>query len=42
MPRAATAEDSTRYAIIERSGAFDVLSDGSMIVEQTQTYRTSY
>ena len=42
MPRGATAGDSIKYAYIERSGAFDVLADGSMVVEQTQTYRTSY
>ena len=42
MPRDDNAGRSTRYAYIERSGAFDVLSDGSMVVEQTQTYRTSY
>jgi len=42
MARDRSGEQSEKYAYIERSGAFDMLRDGSMIVEQTQTYRTSY
>lgn len=42
MPADQNAGRSSTYAVIERSGAFDVLKDGSMAVEQTQTYQDTY
>ncbi len=42
MPAGDNAGRSQTYAVLDRTGAFDVLSDGSMIVEQTVDYRTSY
>lgn len=42
MPVGWNAGRSSTYAILDRTGAFDVLGDGSMVVEQTATVRTSY
>ena len=42
MPVGDNAGRSSTYAVLERTGAFDLLPDGSMIVEQTRAYRTSY
>ena len=42
MPVGDNAGRSRTYAVIERTGQFDLLRDGSMVVEQTHSYRTSY
>jgi Tol biopolymer transport system component len=42
MPTRANAGKAQEYGDIERIGDFDVLSDGSMVVEQTATYRSNY
>jgi hypothetical protein len=42
MPVGDNAGRSSTYAVLERTGAFDVLDDGSMIVEQTASVRTNY
>jgi hypothetical protein len=42
MPAGDNAGRSRTYAVVERSGEFDVLGDGSMVVEQTTDYRTDY
>ncbi|HKE18252.1 MAG TPA: DPP IV N-terminal domain-containing protein [Kofleriaceae bacterium] len=42
MPAGDNAGRSRTYAVLERTGEFDVLRDGSMVVEQTTDYRTDY
>lgn len=42
IPSGGNAGQLRTYAIIERSGEFDVLSDGSLVLEQTDTYRATY
>lgn len=42
MPVGGDVSQSSTYAIILRTGAFDLLADGSMVVEQTHTHRTQY
>lgn len=42
MPVGGNVGAAHDYANIERVGAFDVLSDGSMVVEQTTVYRSNY
>lgn len=42
IPSGGNAGQSETYAIVERTGQFDMLSDGSMIIEQTRTFRTAY
>ncbi len=42
MPVGANAGKAEDYVIIDRTGTFDVLSDGSLLVEQTDNFRTNY
>ena len=42
MPSGGNVGQSKTYAVIERSGAFDMLGDGSMVVEQTRVFRSDY
>jgi hypothetical protein len=42
MPVGGSAAQAMDYADVDRAGAFDLLADGSMIVEQTTIYRTNY
>ncbi len=42
MPAGSNAGRSETYVVLDRTGAFDMLPDGSMVVEQTADYRTSY
>jgi hypothetical protein len=42
LPRGGHAGQLETYAIIRRSGEFDVLSDGSLILEQTDIQRAVY
>ncbi len=42
MPSGSNAGRSETYVVLDRTGAFDMLPDGSMVVEQTSDYRTSY
>ena len=42
MPVGANAGKAHEYAQLERVGEYDLLSDGSMVVEQTATYRSNY
>ncbi|HTE54264.1 MAG TPA: DPP IV N-terminal domain-containing protein [Kofleriaceae bacterium] len=42
MPVGDNAGRSSTYVVLERTGQFDMLGDGSMVVEQTASYRTSY
>jgi WD40 repeat protein len=42
MPVGANAGKAHEYASLDRIGEFDMLSDGSMVVEQTATYRSNY
>jgi hypothetical protein len=42
MPVGDNAGRSRTYAVLERTGAFDLLRDGSMIVEQTASVHTTY
>lgn len=42
MPSDGHFAQRATYAIVDRSGEFDVLSDGSMILEQTDVYRAEY
>lgn len=42
MPVGGHVGQSETYAVIERSGAFDMLSDGSMLIEQTRIFRSEY
>lgn len=42
MPSGGNFGERSTYAIVRRSGEFDVLSDGSLILEQTDTHRAQY
>ena len=42
MPVGWNASRATTYAVLHRSGEYDLLSDGSMVVEQTARYRYHY
>lgn len=42
MPVGANVGKATDYAVIQRMGGYDLFSDGSMLIEQTTTYRTNY
>jgi hypothetical protein len=42
MPAGSNAGQAHEYARIERVGEYDLLSDGSMVVEQSATYRSNY
>ena len=42
MPSGGNFGERSTYAIVRRSGEFDLLSDGSMILEQTDTHRAQY
>ncbi|MCP4445285.1 MAG: BamA/TamA family outer membrane protein [Myxococcales bacterium] len=42
MPSGGNFGQKYTYAIIRRTGEFDVLSDGSLILEQTDTHRAEY
>ena len=42
MPSGGNFGQRSTYAIVRRSGEFDVLSDGSLILEQTDTHRALY
>tara|TARA_R110002073_G_scaffold257750_5_gene420646 strand:+ start:44359 stop:47250 length:2892 start_codon:yes stop_codon:yes gene_type:complete len=42
MPSGGNFGQRSTYAIVRRSGEFDVLSDGSLILEQTDTHRAQY
>lgn len=42
MPADGHFGQRSTYAIVDRSGEFDVLSDGSLILEQTDTHRAEY
>lgn len=42
MPVGANAGQAEDYAVVERLGEYDLLADGSMVVEQTAVYRGNY
>lgn len=42
MPLGGNAGQIKTYAIVRRGGEFDVLSDGSLVIEQTEVYRGLY
>jgi hypothetical protein len=42
MPRGGNQGQQETYAVVERSGEFDVLRDGSIVMEQTDIYRGEY
>lgn len=42
MPANGNIGEATDYAHIDRAGGFDLLDDGSMVVEQAVSYRSNY
>ena len=42
MPVGGNIADAVEYAVIDRAGGFDLMSDGRVLVEQTRVYRTNY